>query len=282
MSFDQTLSRTRGRRRPLRTVRLRRPNLRLLVAAGLLTALLTAGWMWLRDSSLAQVRVVAVTGTTSSAEPRIRAALDTAARGMTTLHVRQDVLAKAVARFPSVAGIRTQTDFPHKLTIEVLERRPAAALATGDQVVAVTGDGLLLRDVNAPDTVPEIAIPAPVSGERVQDPKLLGALAVAAAAPPALAKRTISIQSGPRGLSAHLESGPPLIFGSSADAAAKWAAAARVLADSSSVGATYLDLRIPGRVAAGGLGPVVDEAAATPVDPSAPAVSATPTPNAQP
>jgi cell division protein FtsQ len=282
MSFDQTLSRTRGRRRPLRTVRLRRPNLRLLVAAGLLAALLTAGWMWLRDSSLAQVRVVAVTGTTSSAEPRIRDALETAARGMTTLHVRRDVLAKAVAQFPSVAGIRTQTDFPHKLTIEVLERRPAAALASGDQLVAVTGSGLLLRDVNAPDTVPEIAVRAPVSGERVQDPKLLGALAVAAAAPPALAKRTVSIQSGPRGLSAHLESGPPLIFGSSADAASKWAAAARVLADSSSAGATYLDLRIPGRVAAGGLGPVVEEAAATPVDPSAPAVSATPSPNAQP
>src|SRR3712207_9010914 len=43
-------------------------------------------------------------------------------------------------------------------------------------------------------------------------------------------------------------------FGSPDDAAAKWAAAARVLAAPSSAGATYLDLRVVGRVAAGGLG----------------------------
>ena len=35
--------------------------------------------------------------------------------------------------------------------------------------------------------------------------------------------------------------------------------AARVLAESSAAGATYLDLRIPGRVAAGGLAPVTPE-----------------------
>ena len=282
MSIDQTLTRTRGRRRPLRAVRLRRPRLRLLLAIVLLTAALTGGWMWLRDSSLAQVRAITITGSTSSAEPKIRGALETAARGMTTLHVREDVLRRAVAQFPSVAGIRTRTDFPHGLTIEVLERRPAAVLSSGGQLVAVTGGGLLLRDVNAPDTVPEIAIRTPAAGDRVQDPKLLGALAVADAAPPALAKRTISIQWGSRGLSATLESGPPLIFGSSADAAAKWSAAARVLADPSAVGAIYLDLRIPGRVAAGGLGPVPEATPEPAVDPAVPAVTATPSPEPQP
>jgi cell division protein FtsQ len=56
-----------------------------------------------------------------------------------------------------------------------------------------------------------------------------------------------------------MRAGPPLIFGSAAAARAKWAAAARVLADPSAAGATYLDLRIPGRVAAGGLAPVASE-----------------------
>jgi cell division protein FtsQ len=149
-------------------------------------------------------------------------------------------------------------------------------------MVAVTGGGLLLRDVGTPDTVPEIDVRSLPGGERVADPHVLGALAVAAAAPPALARRTISIGSGPRGLNAKLESGPPLIFGSSEDAAAKWAGAARVLADPSSAGATYLDLRVPGRVAAGGLGPLPETA---PEDPSAPVTSTlptTPSPNAQP
>jgi cell division protein FtsQ len=130
--------------------------------------------------------------------------------------------------------------------------------------------------------VPEIDLRAPVVGERVQDPRLFGALQVAGAAPPALAHRTTSIQWGPRGLSANLESGPPLIFGSSAEAANKWAAAARVLADPSAAGALYLDLRIPGRVAAGGLGPVPEVAPTTTTGPAAPAVTATPSPQPQP
>ena len=46
------------------------------------------------------------------------------------------------------------------------------------------------------------------------------------------------------------------MFGDGEDARAKWTAAARVLAEPSAAGATYLDLRIPGRVAAGGLAPV--------------------------
>ena len=50
--------------------------------------------------------------------------------------------------------------------------------------------------------------------------------------------------------------GPELVFGDGEQREQKWAAAARVLAEISAQGATYLDLRIPGRVAAGGLAPV--------------------------
>ena len=53
-----------------------------------------------------------------------------------------------------------------------------------------------------------------------------------------------------------LRDGPELIFGSAGDARGKWRAAARVLAEPSSAGATYLDLRVPKLVAAGGVGPV--------------------------
>jgi cell division protein FtsQ len=73
----------------------------------------------------------------------------------------------------------------------------------------------------------------------------------------------VRLWSGPRGLTLDLRNGPDLIFGSGADAPRKWTAAVRVLADPSSEGATYLDLRVPERVAAGGLGPVEQE----PVDP---------------
>jgi cell division protein FtsQ len=81
---------------------------------------------------------------------------------------------------------------------------------------------------------------------------------VAGAAPAPLLHRTDELTLDGRGVVASLSNGPQLVFGDGADARAKWAAAAAVLADRSSAGATYLDLRVPGRVAAGGLAPVTD------------------------
>jgi cell division protein FtsQ len=261
---------------------MRRPRLRLLAAVALLAAVLGGAWMLIRDSSLVAVRTVRVLGSTTSAEPRIRAALEAAGTGMTTLHVREGELRRAVSGFPSVAGLEVRTDFPHGLIVEVLERRPVAVFASGDRLVAASGSGLLLDDIAAPDDVPEITAAAAPAGTRVTDRKLLSALAVADAAPLPLRKRTIRVLWGARGLTAELEAGPPLIFGTSDDAAAKWAGAARVLAEPSAGGATYLDLRVPGRVAAGGIGPVVSDTAATPGTTAIPTVTAEPSPDPEP
>jgi len=74
-----------------------------------------------------------------------------------------------------------------------------------------------------------------------------------------------------------MPAGPQLFFGTSQRPVAKWMAAARVLAEPSSAGAVYLDVRVPERVAAGGLGvrPAVE------ADPLAPGAVA-PIPEAQP
>ena len=64
-----------------------------------------------------------------------------------------------------------------------------------------------------------------------------------------------------------LRDGPDLFFGSGEAARSKWMAAARVLAEPSAEGAVYLDLRIPGRVAAGGVGPIEPEPTPTVLDP---------------
>ena len=50
-----------------------------------------------------------------------------------------------------------------------------------------------------------------------------------------------------------LRDGPELIFGDATHVRAKWIAATRVLADPEAAGATYIDVRLPGRPAAGGL-----------------------------
>ena len=67
-----------------------------------------------------------VTGLTTKDAPRVRAALASAAHTMTTLHVRQEVLEQAIAAYPVVKALDVRPDFPHGLTIQVIEYRPAA------------------------------------------------------------------------------------------------------------------------------------------------------------
>jgi cell division protein FtsQ len=250
--------------------RLHRLPWRLL--AGLLLTItgLSLGWLWFRDSSFAAVKQVSVSGSTSSEDDEVRAALESAARGMSTLHVDGDALDDAVAPFASVADLRVRPDFPHELRIEVIEHAPVAMLEGGGSRVPTTGAGLVLDGVRAED-LPVVASNAPVHDGRVQDRKALAALAVAAAAPRELRERSERLFWNDDGLAVDLRDGPELIFGGAAHARAKWTAAARVLAEDSSAGATYLDLRVPKLVAAGGVGPIEPEPTATPtVVPSEP------------
>jgi cell division protein FtsQ len=230
--------------------------------AGLLlvVVLVGGGWLWVRDSSLAKVRTVTITGTTTSEQDQVRSALENAARGMTTLNVREEALRGAVASYPSVAGLDVRTDFPHGLAIEVREHRQVAALIAGDRRIPVSGDGVVLTGVRADADLPDVKVKT-APAERVEDRRTRAAIAVAAAAPAPLLERTERIGWGSRGLTAILSNGPPLHFGDPADAARKWAAAARVLREETAAGATYLDLRVTGRVAAGGVGPVPQEGA---------------------
>ena len=224
----------------------------------LVAGLLAGGWLWLRDSSLVAVTAVRITGATSSDEPRIRSALESAARDMTTLHVREQILHDVVDRFPSVKDLRVDTEFPHRITIEVLEHRPVAALEIDGRRTPVSGGGIVLTGVHADDDLPTIRTDQ-LPQRTITDAKTQAALTVAAAAPAQLLERGERLWWGDEGLTMDLRDGPPLFFGNKQDAAAKWAAAARVLAQPDAAGATYLDLRVPGRVAAGGLGPIPQE-----------------------
>jgi cell division protein FtsQ len=233
-----------------------RYGLALVALLGLAAGL----WLWLRDSSLARVRDVQITGITASEGAQVRAALEKAALDMTTLNVREDVLRAATAQFASVETVNARADFPHGLMIEVVERQPVAALSgTGKRRVPVTENGTLLRGVTADRDLPSLVVPRAPAGVRLTDRNALRALAVAGAAPSLLRTRSDQLEVDDRGVVVVLDQGPELIFGTAQDAQAKWVAAARVLAEISAAGATYLDLRIPGRVAAGGLAPIAPE-----------------------
>ena len=93
-------SRRTGRKRARSRIRI---WIRRLVAVTALLAVLAAAYMlWFRDSTVVAVRDVEVVGVSSSDREEIQDALEHAARGMSTLHVRVDELRAAVASYPTV------------------------------------------------------------------------------------------------------------------------------------------------------------------------------------
>ena len=218
-----------------------------------LFALLVAGLMWLRDSSLVAVEKVTVVGLSGPETARVTRQLESAARDMTTLHVRGDQLKSVVEPYPVVKDLRVSTDFPHGLRITVIENTPVAAVISDGGKTPVAADGKLLRGADQRD-LPVVPLSVPPGGARVSDRTARQAIAALAAAPAALRARALRASSTKQnGLTITLQSGPELRFGGGDRLAAKWAAAAAVLASADSRGATYLDLRYPERPAAGGL-----------------------------
>ena len=235
-----------------RPPRVRRPPIRAVAGCAAVLVLLGVGWLWVRDSSLVAVRQVSVTGLTGPDAPRVRAALQDAAQSMTTLHVRNKQLTTAVEPFPAVEKIEAHADFPHRLRIVVREHAPIGAISAGSQRLAIAADGTLLRDTPTRG-LPVIAIPASPGGDRLTDRAALRAAALLAYAPEPLRSRIRRVYLGQRGLTVPLQNGPVLYFGGADRLRAKWTAATVVLADRSAAGATYVDVRLPERPAAGGL-----------------------------
>jgi cell division protein FtsQ len=246
------------------------PRVRLWLL-GCLAALLSLTFLyygWFRDSSLVEVRDVTVIGVGSTDAPRIRARLIREARGMTTLHVDEAALRRAIGPGVSVASIRVETDFPHGMRIEVVENPPIAVLVGEGVRVAVAADGTLLRKVRA-GAVPAIYVGA-LPRARLGRGRALRLVGVAAAAPAALRGRVLRIRELPgKGLVAYLRNGPQVILGDATDVARKWAVATAILADEESRGASYVDVSYPDRPVAGG----VDVPQPEPDQPAAPAAA---------
>ena len=155
-------------------------------------------------------------------------------------------------------------------------------MTDGAQVL-VAGDGSVLPGQTAQSSVPEIKL----DGARVRGPPRARARPWTrcawreprrsrcwSASPTCAATRRAGSWPASR-------TGPELIFGTAERIGAKWAAAARVLADPDAAGAEYVDLRIPERPAAGGLpvetlAPVAPAGSPEPADPALDPAAAAP------
>jgi cell division septal protein FtsQ len=244
-----------------------RRSLRIaLIAVLIAIPLLGGGWWLARHSSLTAVEHVhvsglgAVHGTDTAA---IESALRNTADGMSTLGVSPAALRAAVAQYPIVRSVRAHASFPHGLRIEVIEQPPVAALVENGARTAVAADGVVLGPgylsstlglVNAAEPGAGAAAATgalPATGASVHGSTLLQALSILGAAPGSLLRTVTRVYSGPRGLTVVLRSGLLAYFGDGTRPHAKWIALTRVLADPSSAGAVYIDVRLPERATAG-------------------------------
>src|SRR6476469_3910356 len=194
----------RPRRRPawMRTPALPplpRPPARTLAAFAGVLVVITGGFLWLRDSSLVSVRKVTVTGVSGADAPRVRAALEQAARSMTTLHVRDGQLKTAVQPFPAVIGVTASSDFPHGIHIPVHEHVAVGVVAGAGSRLPVAADGTVLRGSTS-QGLPLISTKSPPATERVTDPRTKALLQLLAAAPASMRAQAQRAFVGERGL----------------------------------------------------------------------------------
>jgi cell division protein FtsQ len=259
----------------------RRRRLRLgLLAALLAVGALAGGWLLLRNSSLVSVERVHVSGVHGPEAAEIEAALGRAARHMSTLDVRTGALAAAVAPYRVVREVRATPSFPHGLRIDVVEQLPVAALTVAGGRTAVAADGVVLGPALLSSSLPLLkegptGSAAVLSvGTHVHGSSLLASLTLLGAAPAPLASAVARVYTGPQGVTAAMRKGLVVYFGNAALPHAKWLSLARVLADPSSAGAVYVDVRVPGRPAAGFAGAGPPEAGTTGLSPTTAATPA--------
>jgi cell division protein FtsQ len=223
-----------------------------LLAMAIALPLAGAAWLWLRQSPFVSVERVQIAGVYGADAQAVQAALTQAAHGMSTLDVSDGALYAAVAPLRVVRELRAIPSFPHSLRIEVVEQPPVAVLTVAGVRTAVAADGVALGSTLATGSLPSVSgyrLPAP--GGRVSGATLLSELAVLGAAPAVLAAHIERVFSGPKGLTVAMHNGLQVYFGDDTRPHAKWLSLARVLADPSSVGASYVDVRLPSHPAAG-------------------------------
>ena len=100
--------------------------------------------------------------------------------------------------------------------------------------------------------LPELRVDSPPASGRLGGDALQEALTIGAAPAPLRALVAKATMSSDYGVVLTMRGGIEMRFGTGADADAKWAAAAAILADPNVTSLSYIDVRVPERPAVGG------------------------------
>jgi len=241
----ESLFRARRRARVRRTAR-------PLLAAAVVTTVVGAA-IWLGYSSpLLRLTTVSVKGTSRLTASEVLAAAHVRTGG-SLLAVSADSVRRRVQALAPVADVQIRRDWPHRLVIDVTERRPVAAVTSGGgadaAVVLLDAHGVAFADTEA-GSAPTAGTTAPLLDLRVSPPALgastpaaTAALRVWTALPSGVRNEIqwVSADSGDD-VTFRLLRGATVVWGSAADGSDKLAALAALLRRPA---ATY-DVSTPG------------------------------------
>lgn len=213
------------RKRAARSSRRRRGLRHVASTLVVLLPLLALAWVVLASSWLAVDRVE-VTGTGRLQPAQVVEAAAVAA-GTPLARVDTGDVEDRVAALPPVAEVAVRRTWPGTLTVEVVERTPAAAVDGPGGVVLVDATGVLFGGEPAlPAGLPrlEVADPGP------EDPATRAALDVHAALPEELRGQVVQVQApSPSGVVLVLADGRQVVWGRPGGTSTKAAAVLALL-----------------------------------------------------
>jgi cell division protein FtsQ len=225
---------------------------RVVAVVAVLGLLYGAYMVWLRDLSWFAIEKVQVSGATTNQE-QIGAAIANAAKDMTTLHIKDEELRDAVARFPTVASVKADTSFPHDLHVTVSERLPVAVAKIGGREVAVSADGYALAGARFdPKQLPSIDATSARAARLDEEGAAQAAIVGVTPEPLRDRLKSASWDDDRGGVVVDLDGAPELRFGDGSLAEQKWRAVTAVLSSKQRGSPSYLDIGVPGRPVSGG------------------------------
>ncbi|MDQ2622937.1 MAG: cell division protein FtsQ/DivIB, partial [Actinomycetota bacterium] len=177
--------------------------------------------------------------------------IEVAAGEMTTLHVKPDLLAEELSRFPRVADSRIDASLPDSATVTITLREDGSRFGSGADELLIATDGTVLGPAgDRADGLPQITSGDPPEGGRLTGRSLSQAL-VLGGVPKELRPYVRASDFRDDGVEVTLSNGLVLIFGDGNLVDQKWKAAASVIADPEMTDASYVDLTVPRRPAVG-------------------------------
>jgi cell division protein FtsQ len=243
------------RRRALRQAQGRRRLMLLLGCVAVVVAVV--GYWGLRMSSAFDVTRVQVVGTSGPLGSEVEAAVASQTQGKSLLGMDAGAIQRKVEAIPFVRSARVDRAFPHTLAVHVVPYTPAAYAMIGKQVYPISSDGRVLADHGkVPRAAPVVLLPDGTTltvGQHTGDENIASALEVLSRAH-GFGSHVTQLLPRSGTITAVLNTGTQLRFGSPSDLALKMQVVERVLTRITGAQRrelAYLDVSAPARPALG-------------------------------